>query len=144
LLQIDVASPLAREVKMEIEQIHKTAWVTLRADSYEAVVSCDNIMQYPDSYLAMLTQLQLQEGSDAVRLNCDADEAKEIVAVLRQVGICCTARSTDLLQKQQQQQRACCSRCATPMLCIIVSRVTYTRHHSMHMSNICSCAALVW
>jgi hypothetical protein len=87
LLQGGVVTPLAEEVKMEIDQEQQPAWITLRADSHEAVVSLAKIMQYPNSYLATLAQLQLQEGSDAaVRLDCDADEAKEIVAVLRQVG----------------------------------------------------------
>ncbi|WIA09062.1 hypothetical protein OEZ85_008476 [Tetradesmus obliquus] len=43
-------------------------------------------MEYPSSYLATLVQLELAQGSPdpAVRLDCDADEAREIVAVLRQ------------------------------------------------------------
>jgi hypothetical protein len=70
---------------MEMDQDH--AWVKLKADSYEAVVSMANILQFPQSHLASLVQLELAQGSPdpAVRLNCSEEEAKEIVAVLRQV-----------------------------------------------------------
>jgi hypothetical protein len=70
---------------MDVDQEH--AWVKLRADGYEAVVSVAKVMQFPQSYLATLVQLELAQGSPdpAVRLDCCEEEAKEIVAVLRQV-----------------------------------------------------------
>jgi hypothetical protein len=71
---------------MEVDQ-QQHAWIKLRADGYEAVVSVAKVMEYPSSYLATLVQLELAQGSPdpAVRLDCDAQEAKEIAAVLRQV-----------------------------------------------------------
>jgi hypothetical protein len=70
---------------METDQQH--AWVKLKADGYEVVVSVANIMQFPQSYLATFVQLELAQGSPdpAVQLNCSEEEAKEVVAVLRQV-----------------------------------------------------------
>lgn len=61
---------------MEVDQA--PGWITVRADRYEAVVSVARVMEYPSSYLATLVQLELAQGSPdpAVRLDCDADEAR--------------------------------------------------------------------
>jgi hypothetical protein len=68
---------------------HETGheWVKLQADNYEAIISVARVMSYPSTYLATLLQFELQKGSPdpAVRLDCGAEEAKEVVAVLRQV-----------------------------------------------------------
>jgi hypothetical protein len=61
--------------------------IKIRADGFEAVVSVPQILGYSSSHLAQLVQAVLEQGSTdpAVRLQCDAEEAKEVVAVLRQV-----------------------------------------------------------
>jgi hypothetical protein len=70
-------------------------------------------MQYPNSYLATLAQLQLQEGSEAfVRLDCDADEAKEIVAVLRQVSSAEQLAVWSYLNSSRSAALECCWWCS--------------------------------
>ena len=76
-------SPPPKKHRMEVEQ--DQPWMKIRADSYEATVSVASVMQYPSSYLAGQLELAQRSPDPAVRLNCDADEAREIEAVLRQV-----------------------------------------------------------
>jgi hypothetical protein len=62
-------------------------YIKLLADGYEAVVPLDLVEGYSSSHLAELVQVVLEQGTadPAVRLQCDAEEAKEVVKVLRQV-----------------------------------------------------------
>jgi hypothetical protein len=62
-------------------------YVKLLADSYEAVVSVDLVMSYSSSSLAHRLQVVLEQdtSSPEVQLECNAEELKEVVSVLRQV-----------------------------------------------------------
>ncbi|KAF6266666.1 hypothetical protein COO60DRAFT_1654544 [Scenedesmus sp. NREL 46B-D3] len=65
--------------------------VKLRSDTFEALVSLDQINQHPDSFLATMVQLEVErcglaglEQIPTVRRECDPAVTKEVVEVLRQ------------------------------------------------------------
>lgn len=87
---MDFPSPKNKRVNEPDEQ--QTQMVKLRSDTFEALVSLDQINQHPDSFLATMVQLEVErcglaglEQIPTVRWDCDPAVTKEVVEVLRQV-----------------------------------------------------------
>lgn len=80
---------------MQVERAEpapRPAWVKIQGDDYEATVSLRTFAACPSSLLAGMVELELEKAAagrapeqpPTVRLDCSAEVAKEVVAVLRQ------------------------------------------------------------
>eukprot|EP00775_Hariotina_reticulata_P003166 gene3166-3444_t len=61
------------------------AWITIKADSYECMLSVNKLRAFPNSHLANLADLELQRNhvNPSIRLDCEPEVAKELVAIVR-------------------------------------------------------------
>eukprot|EP00775_Hariotina_reticulata_P000001 gene1-1_t len=61
------------------------AWITIKADNYECMLSVNKLRAFPNSHLANLADLELQRNhvNPSIRLDCEPEVAKELVAIIR-------------------------------------------------------------
>jgi len=62
-----------------------SAWIIVKADSYECVLSVNSLRAFPNSHIANLIELEVQRNpvTPSIRLDCDPEVAKELVAIVR-------------------------------------------------------------
>jgi hypothetical protein len=62
-----------------------SAWIIVKADSYECVLSVNSLRAFPNSHIANLVELEVQRNpvTPSIRLDCDPEVAKELVAIVR-------------------------------------------------------------
>eukprot|EP00775_Hariotina_reticulata_P000822 gene822-1139_t len=61
------------------------AWITIKADNYECLLSVNKLRALPNSHLANLADIELQGNhvNPSIRLDCEPEVAKELVAIVR-------------------------------------------------------------
>lgn len=70
---------------LSMDADHDSAWITIKADSYECMLSVDKLRAFPNSHLANLADIELQRNpvNPSIRLDCEPEVAKELVAIIR-------------------------------------------------------------